>query len=892
MKNILYATIAMAMVLLSSCSKDSELVPDYGGYGYVQVNLMKAGTRTMTEGNTLDYLADARKVKLSLRQGDKTIEQTLGLSAAGAEGAEYALASENLKLMAGQYSILSYAIYGDYKSGDMAEVLQVCKPDAPITLTIREGELTRQRLDVQARQYGRFSGRLIRIEPEVATRAEAVYSGLYDFDDIDSVQIVMQRMAGGVAYSEDRKVKAVRNASDRPVFDTEDMQLEVGDYTITHFELFNKRGLFMYAQDTEIPFTVKQYERAVADMDVQQQLTEGIYDGIALKQIWEAMDGKSWNWHEADGNGGANWIFSMADGSPRPVSAWINQVGVVVINGRVVSLNLGSFNPKGDVPDAIGQLTALEKLYLGMHTDEVYYHLEGTGGIAYRLNPWTLGQHLTAADKARSRMDIARERTAIRRLNQEDFSLRASRILYKGKTDPEAMLAAMHYAAKAPALSDGYRGEATPYGQFTSDPANRITGISPEIGRLTNLQELYIANTLITRLPIELQNLTGLTDLELFNNPFEDVDGEIFKNMTELVAVNFDSFYRMSQPQIQAMLDKMCDYCPRIQLLYMNRMGLEKLPDHISRLTDLRLLDVNFNKIASVKSIKPIAPIQLMMSYNLLTRLPDDFINVGDLELCCISDNKLEEFPAVLSNRDGNYTIEEIDLTGNRIHGFQAGFKGLKVEKLKLGYNCLGHHSAICRSEHGTEPADTRHGEFPVELSQNASEVNYLVLSGNNIDTIRNAGVASIKYLQALDISVNNLTALPTYLNGEHFPYLTGVDASHNRFNRFPETVLNVPSLSQLYLADQGYYRDAAETQWIRTMTNWPDYLHQHGALTNLDVKGNDIRNVINFPTNLTTLDVRNNPNIRMRVPQWIINKMDQGLFVLYYDEGQDIKAE
>lgn len=875
MKKILYLIMMLA---LFSCKEDNVVV-DTDGYGYIQISLKKAGTRAVSEGNALEYLADAKKVKLSLRQGGRTIEQTLNLFAPDKESAEYGLTSENLKILAGEYTISSYAIYGDYKNGDMAEVLQVCQPEQPIRFTIRQGEITRQRLDVHAKEYGKFSAQLLRIEPDV-TRSAPVYN-LYDFDGIDSVQIVFKRNVNGATYYLDRKVKAVRAESDKPVFNTEDTQLEAGDYTISHYELFNKRRQFIYAQDVDIHFSVSHYERTVAEMPVQQPFDDGVRDGIALKQIWEAMDGKNWSWHEADGNGGSNWVFTMADGSPRPVSAWINQIGVVVINGRVVSLNLGSFNPRGEVPDAIGQLTALEKLYLGMHTDEVYYQLDGVGGVSYRLSPWEQDRHQTPEDKARNRMDVARERTVIRRLNQEDFSLRASRLLYNGKTDPEAMLTAMRYAVKTPYPAGKELGDASLYGQHTSDPANRITGISPEIGKLTNLQELYIANTLITKLPIELQNLSNLTDLELFNNPFEEMDGDIFKNMTELVAVNFDSFYRLSQSQIQAMLDKMCDYCPHIQLLYMNRMGLEKLPDNLNKLTDLRLLDVNFNKIASVESIKPIAPIQLMMNYNKLKELPADFINVSDLELFCVTDNQLEQFPVVLSNKGGNFTIEEVDLTGNRIRGFQPGFHGIKAEKLKMGFN------HIVRDKNLTGKV-----EFPTEFSDTQSEINYLVFSANNIDTIRNAAVANIKNLQALDISVNNLTALPTYFNSERYPYLNAVDASHNRFTRFPESILNVSSLSQLFLADQGYYIDEAETQWLRTMTNWPDYLHQHGSLTNLDVKGNDIRNVINFPVNLTTLNVKDNPHIRMRVPQWIIYKMEQGLFVLYYDEGQDIKAE
>ena len=55
---------------------------------------------------------------------------------------------------------------------------------------------------------------------------------------------------------------------------------------------------------------------------------------------------------------------------------------------------------------------------------------------------------------------------------------------------------------------------------------------------------------------------------------------------------------------------------------------------------------------------------------------------------------------------------------------------------------------------------------------------------------------------------------------------------------------------------------------------------------------GNDFRIVTNFPENLTTLDVRDNPNIRMTIPSYIAYKIRQGLYVLLCDESQDITEE
>lgn len=862
-----------------SCS-DDEQSESGDGYGYLQIELKKNITRGMIEGNVLNHLSDAKKVKLSLKYNGKLIEQTLNLITGDGNDADYSLASENLKMQSGEYELLGYAIIGDYKSGDMAEILQVCEPDQRLFFTVRKREITRQTLQVEAKAYGRFSIHLSRIEAITRT-AKPSYSELFSFSDVDSVQIVMRRNVGGIAFRQDCKVKAYKCSTDVPGFETDSIQLQVGDYAITHFELFNKRKQFMYAQDVDIPFTVEDFKLTKTNVGVQLPDNDyAIAEGIALKQIWDAMDGENWNWHELDGNGGANWVFKMADGSPRPISAWTKQIGVTLISGRVVALNLGSFNPKGDIPDAIGQLTALEKLYLGMHTDEIYYHLDGVGDVHYSLNPYQIGQ---MADRP-SRMQVARERTVMRQMASSDFSLRTSRLDYKGKTEAQRKFALMKIAKKETGVK---LPGITTYGQSTGDAANRITGISPEIGKCVNIQELYIANTLIKQLPTEaMQKLVNITDIEFYNNPFEIVDGEIFHNMQYLTSVNFDSFYRMSETQIHAMINKMCQYCPKVQLLYMNRMNLTSIPSKLNYLTDLRLLDLSYNKIKTVKSLQPLAPIQFMMNYNAVEELPTDFIKVDDLELFSMTDNKLKQFPVVLSNMNSLYTIGEIDLQGNKMHGFQDGFRGIRVEQLKISYNEMGR----AKDNH------TVKGYFPEEFSKYHSEINYFVIAGNNIDTIRNAALADIKYLQAFDMGVNNLTTIPSYLNAERFPYLTGLEISHNRFKEFPNNVLNVTALQQLLCSDQGYYRDEDsgqwETQWVRTMTQWPEYLHQHGNLTNVNLSGNDFREVTNFPTNLTTLNVTKNPNIRMRVPQWIIQKMDMGLFVLYYDEDQDIEAE
>ncbi len=181
----------MSVTLLGGCS-DDDLQADKG-YGYLQFHLLKQTSRAISEGNPLEHLADARKVKLSLKYDGRFIEQTVSLNAVSAEAAEYGVYSDNLTLLAGDYQLLGYAIYGDYKSGDMPEVLQVVTLDEAESIHIQRDALTRHDLQVEAREYGKFSARLIRLEPEVQSRANGtpIYSELFDFQDVDSVQLVL-----------------------------------------------------------------------------------------------------------------------------------------------------------------------------------------------------------------------------------------------------------------------------------------------------------------------------------------------------------------------------------------------------------------------------------------------------------------------------------------------------------------------------------------------------------------------------------------------------------------------------------------------------------------------------------------------------------------------------
>ena len=854
-KYLLPTIMAIFLIAFGSCSENDEVI-NTNQYGYIQLKLYKQGKRAILEGSELQRLGDAKKIEISLLYNGKSIKQTLKLNSTGTNGSEFALTSENLKLTAGQYTIVGYVIYGEYKEGSMAEILQIGTPDEEKVFTIEPNHITTHPLYIKSIEYGTFSATLEKLLPELPLKKGDIptYTNLFDYDQTDSIEFVFSRNVNGINYREEHKVKTWKNKDER-YFHTDTLELQAGNYTLIHYELFNKGRKFMYAEDTEITFEIKHFEMTEQTVTVKIQENEALHDYIALKQIWDAMDGKNWSFTGDAEVAEANWLFEFADGTPRPIDAWGDQPGVELNSeGRVISLNLGAFNPLGVVPAAIGQLSELQILYLGTH-DEEYEGDVNDGMEGMRYNPYTLAKR--GIDLRQNRLEIAKERTALRR-SGNNKGLYRSKLKFGNTTTKYKYL--------------------QPYAQAAGEPANRITGIDEAIGNLSNLEILFIANTQMKELPKGISKLTKLTDIELFNLPLTDLDGSMFKDLKELISVNISGLYKMTPEKILAVLEEVCKNCVNVQLLYINDNKLTALPSNLHHMSDLRLLDAAFNKITTVKSIRPITPVQLILDFNKISEIPADFCNVDDMELFSAVANNIQQFPAFLSNMEGGYTISEIDLTTNKMHGFQNGFKGIRVEKLSMAMNELGKREN-----------DTKKGEFPREFADTKSEINYLVVANNNIDTIRNAALKNFHSLQAIDCAGNNLKSIPSGFNTENLPYLSGVEFSYNQFREFPDNILQPARMSQLLLGSQGYFRDEAQTKWVRTMTEWPAYLHEHTGLVIVDFSGNDFRSVTTFPSNLNSLDISNNPNIKMTVPASIVYRIQNGLFGLTFDEEQDI---
>ena len=129
-KNITYLFFSLLSLLAITACSDEDNAVIAGGKGYLQLRLFAEGTT-----RALNEMADAKKIELELDCNGLTVVQTLELSAvSGAEN--IGLTTEKLELLAGDYQLMSYTIYGAVKPGkDAPEELAYGYPDSNYTRT-------------------------------------------------------------------------------------------------------------------------------------------------------------------------------------------------------------------------------------------------------------------------------------------------------------------------------------------------------------------------------------------------------------------------------------------------------------------------------------------------------------------------------------------------------------------------------------------------------------------------------------------------------------------------------------------------------------------------------------------------------------------------------------
>lgn len=854
--------LLMAIALtLAGCADIQELDYREDAYGYVQFKLYKAASYDATKAvvTQLDYLKDVSKIKVTLRYGENIMSQTLVLNSSDDKAAEFGLRSDKLKLLAGNYQVVMFSLYD--KVDEL--VYEGTPASEQSAFEVIPGGLQIHDLlaDVVERGSVRFS-----LVKDMSGFAQTKADNEYTFDVINTVTIGVRSDAGVLTTFEKLPADFSIHFTDDGVEDGYQtssfvcdtlLSLRAGKYNLESYMVYDERNYLLEVNSRlNVPFTI--YDNNTTEVEVPvklDQTDEYIKDYYALYEIWKALHGEEWYYVGENYPRGTNWNFN------KDPDLWGDQPGVSLhANGRVALLNISDFGFYGDMPAALGQLTEMVELYLGSHND---------------INLVTYDPTAAVGKGTARRME--RHREYLNRMHPvTQMSEPIARAYAEhGKTIPETSL---YENLSETDIIDRKTGgmRIRPMDMISGQINNGLKSLPDEIGNLTKLVQLFIANSEIETLPESLANLTSCTDVEVYNCPKMTQFPMALAMMPELISLNIGNNRQWSAEEILKGFKAVATgpSKEKIQIMYMNSNNLEVVPAEIRNMKKLGMMDFSSNRIHTIEEAwgNDIKPVQIFLDNNQLSSFPVDekgvFCYMEDAETFSVRNNNFTEFPDIF-DAGSLYAVVSIDFSYNHISRFQNGkdFKGVYVETLTIANN----------------PELT---VYPIELKTSDSKIMNINFRGCNLKefpkdcfTYPNA-----VFLQSFDFSYNDLKDLPGDMHAGNMPYLYGVELSYNQFSNFPWEPLDSQYLTVYAIRGQ------RDENGERCLSEWPVGLYNHRGLRGFYIGSNNLGKIEDtISTLIYYLDISDNPEIIFDATD-ICYAYQAGAYYLIYDKTQDIR--
>lgn len=844
---LLILALLSSVLLFTGCTEEAEPVSE-PGYGYVQFHLFKKGSYTKA-GDKLEYLRDAAKIRVTLRSQDNDIITPVAVvEAVDKNLSEWGLQTAKIRLIAGKYTMTAYEIYDGLDNSVL-----VGSPSETVVLDVKPNGIVSEDIALNVVDRGWAKFRLVKDLSEiVGTKAGKDGADEHPFYGIQSVDLTVKNKNTGEIteitnievthkFVDGEKAADPDYVSGICVSDTL-VALKGGTYTVTKFRTYFDYFRKVYETSTNVAeneFVVKDNQETDADVPVTLHTTSGhVQDALALREIWEALDGPNWR---------IKWEFNC------DVDAWTANTGVQILgNGRVASLDLTGTGAKGAMPAAIAKLTELRNLTLGT----IGYNAAAGGTTV------TTGRKLTY-------------------FTPEDHE--ADRRLTIGTRDPRSCFSKelqQSFEIAGDPVKPGVKSlsERMPVMYKPEVNATDIVSLPDEINQLKNLEHITIAFSPIKTFPADMSGLTALTDVEIFActelTEFPKGLATCPKLTSLTYSFNVNTAISSMEEGISAINNGPAS--KTIQLLYFPNQRIDNMPDlsNIPRLSVLVIQGCGLKSFTAPFS-KDQFFVQFMASDNELTSLPRDekgnFLAYNaETEEVNFSGNKFTELPDIFDAKSA-YQVGTVDFSKNQIASVEHGdaYRGIKADTFDISYNKLK--------------------ELPVQLfGTSSSSISYLKIDGNGMEKISKEAIEGKYTYRTTTISMayNKLKSLPDEFDSLTFPYLSGIDMSYNRFDYFPYTAVNNQYLSVFIFRHQ---RDADGDRCMRT---WPAGIGQALAgLRALYLGSNDIRVVTDeLSYMIYNLDIQDNPNISIDVSA-VCSYIKSGWFNLMYSPGQDIRG-
>ncbi len=852
--SLLPVLLFSCLAALGGCSDDEELLKEESNMGFLQFRLYKQAERAATANKPLETLYEAKKIKVVLiDEHNNVVSQTLDLVANDVQEAEYGINSSKLELLKGDYRLTGFYLY-DAKE----EVILVQEFSEAPKISILEGGLTKHELFVQAVAFGQIK---FVLKKNILQKKEVTAPSI-PFRLINTVDITLRNnytkekvrfQKLPVDFVSEFDGEAAGSALTSFIEVDSIVTLVAGRYSVVEYALIAKGGMVVYDRNSEVAeneFVVAVNEKKQVDVLVDLfELAPNMQDYIALKAIWEALDGEKWSYEGQTFPTGINWDFN------KDMDMWGEQPGVRMdVYGRITGLTIGGFGPRGEVPDEIGLLTELETLILGDINDNVGNFTVSRAGRSLPLHedPYTTEGEESSGNKLYYERYVKR-----------NPAVNFSEVIQEAIAEDKGIA----FKLAEIELPDLYPR----VGVLT----NQITKVSDEIKNLKKLRLFSIANSPITEIPDALDQLPKLTDVQVSNCPNITTFPSVISRLNELVALNMAFNPQISHEEMYKGLDDLANFegakqTKTLQLLYMGYNKLTTLPSSFSKLERLGAIDFVHNELEVIPAWGAnVSPVQVNLSHNKIHTIERGadgvFCDMRDMETFAVNNNLLTKFPDIF-DKDAYSYIPTVDLSNNLIEDVQTE-RGIRVETLSLAGNKLT--------------------EYPATLFLAGSRVKQLSLTRNQIKEFPEQSFTGehVKELVFIDLTFNHLSKIPVEFNASTVPYLAALDLSYNRFDHFPRQALNPSGLAIFALR---YQRDV---NGYRCMKEWPMGVDKHLGLRRLWLGGNDIGVVSSsqrIGNAMFFLDVSDNPKMSMDMSS-ICSRLAERQFILIHDPTQNL---
>lgn len=184
-----------------------------------------------------------------------------------------------------------------------------------------------------------------------------------------------------------------------------------------------------------------------------------------------------------------------------------------------------------------------------------------------------------------------------------------------------------------------------------------LTSVPPEVFKIRRVEVLRLGNNAIKEIPSSISKLSALTFLDVTSNKLETLPEE----MAGLY--NMQVVHGSQNPRLGSAMSAIAcmDNLTHLQL---NEVGLDVLPDNISRLIRLRQLHLNNNSLTEFNPevFKLSALMDLSVDNNNIATIPKSVSGLRSLTALDIANNALVDLPVELG---GLESLQELRIDGN-----------------------------------------------------------------------------------------------------------------------------------------------------------------------------------------------------------------------------------